>query len=90
MNSFKYIEKGLEQEIARQTGLLEGGNRIVQQTVHYDVPSGEISPLRSKEEAHDYRYFPEPDLVPLMASEEFVEEIRPTCQNFPIYARKDT
>ena len=83
MNSFKYIEKGLQQEITRQVELLEDGKRIVQQTVHYDVASGDISPLRSKEEAHDYRYFPEPDLVPIMASREFVEEIRANMPELP-------
>ena len=83
MNSFKYVEKGLEQEIKRQAELLGEGERVVQQTVHFDVASGEISALRSKEEAHDYRYFPEPDLVPLVATSEFVEEIRQDMPELP-------
>ncbi len=83
MNSFKHLEKGLAQEIERQRELLEDGERVVQQTVHYDVASGEISPLRSKEEAHDYRYFPEPDLVPLVASQQFVEEVRRGMPELP-------
>lgn len=83
MNSFRNLEKGLTAEIARQIELLEDGERVVQQTVHYDVPSGEISALRSKEEAHDYRYFPEPDLVPLETSREFVEEIRSGMPELP-------
>jgi aspartyl-tRNA(Asn)/glutamyl-tRNA(Gln) amidotransferase subunit B len=83
MNSFKYIEKGLTQEISRQIDLLESGEKVVQQTVHFDVTSGEISSLRSKEFAHDYRYFPEPDLVPLIVSDEFVEEVRAEMPELP-------
>ncbi len=83
MNSFKHLEKGLTQEIARQMALLEEGGKVVQQTVHFDVASGEISPLRSKEFAHDYRYFPEPDLVPLVASAEFVDEVRAEMPELP-------
>jgi aspartyl-tRNA(Asn)/glutamyl-tRNA(Gln) amidotransferase subunit B len=83
MNSFKHLEKGLTQEIARQEDLLAGGEAIVQQTVHFDVTSGDISPLRSKEEAHDYRYFPEPDLVPLLAADDFVADIRGDMPELP-------
>jgi aspartyl-tRNA(Asn)/glutamyl-tRNA(Gln) amidotransferase subunit B len=83
MNSFKHVEKGLTQEIIRQEALLEDGERVVQQTVHFDVISGDISPLRSKEEAHDYRYFPEPDLVPLRAAEDFVLGIRADTPELP-------
>ncbi len=83
MNSFRYIEKGLSQEIERQINMLENGERIVQQTVHFDVVTGEISPLRSKEEAHDYRYFPEPDLVPLVAAADFIAEIRGEMPELP-------
>ncbi len=83
MNSFRYIERGLTQEIARQIELLESGERVVQQTVHFDVASGQISALRSKEFAHDYRYFPEPDLVPLIATAEFVDEVRAEMPELP-------
>ncbi|MCL4473390.1 MAG: Asp-tRNA(Asn)/Glu-tRNA(Gln) amidotransferase subunit GatB [Actinobacteria bacterium] len=83
MNSFKHLEKGLAQEIARQLALLEDGRKVVQQTVHFDVASGEISPLRSKEFAHDYRYFPEPDLVPLVATADFVDEVRAEMPELP-------
>ena len=75
MNSFKHLEKGLAREIARQVELLKSGGRVVQQTVHFDVATGEVTPMRSKEFAHDYRYFPEPDLVPLVAGRNFVEGI---------------
>jgi aspartyl-tRNA(Asn)/glutamyl-tRNA(Gln) amidotransferase subunit B len=70
MNSFAFLERGVKAEIERQTRLLEAGEAVVQETLHYDPVMGVITPLRSKEEAHDYRYFPEPDLVPLLATEE--------------------
>jgi aspartyl-tRNA(Asn)/glutamyl-tRNA(Gln) amidotransferase subunit B len=73
MNSFRYLERGVEAEIARQTAILEAGGEIEQETLHYDPVSGAISSLRSKEEAHDYRYFPEPDLVPIVLTEEMRE-----------------
>lgn len=83
MNSFRHLEKGLKQEIARQIELLEAGERVVQQTVHFDVTAGEVTPMRSKEFAHDYRYFPEPDLVPLIATAEFVDEVRAEIPELP-------
>ena len=83
MNSFRHLEKGLAREIERQTALLDGGDRVVQQTVHYEVATGEVHPLRSKEEAHDYRYFPEPDLVPLEATEAFIAETRGGMPELP-------
>ncbi|MEK7816656.1 MAG: Asp-tRNA(Asn)/Glu-tRNA(Gln) amidotransferase subunit GatB, partial [Actinomycetota bacterium] len=83
MNSFRHLEKGLAREIERQTALLDGGDRVVQQTVHYEVATGEVHPLRSKEEAHDYRYFPEPDLVPLEATEAFIVETRGGMPELP-------
>ncbi|MBV9310184.1 MAG: Asp-tRNA(Asn)/Glu-tRNA(Gln) amidotransferase subunit GatB, partial [Solirubrobacterales bacterium] len=66
MNSFRFLERGVRKEIERQTALLEGGEPVIQETLHFDPASGQLTPLRSKEEAHDYRYFPEPDLVPLL------------------------
>jgi len=65
MNSFRFLHRGLEAEIERQVGTLEAGETVVQQTVHFDPATGTVSTLRSKEEAHDYRYFPEPDLTPI-------------------------
>ena len=64
MNSFRFIERGIRAEIARQEKILAAGGEVVQETLHFDPASGSITSLRSKEEAHDYRYFPEPDLVP--------------------------
>jgi aspartyl-tRNA(Asn)/glutamyl-tRNA(Gln) amidotransferase subunit B len=69
MNSFRFLERGIRAEIQRQVGLLGGGGTVVQETLHFDPVSGRLTPLRSKEEAHDYRYFPEPDLVPLLATD---------------------
>ncbi len=76
MNSFRFLERGLRAEIKRQTGLLGAGESVVQETMHFDPSTGELTPLRSKEEAHDYRYFPEPDLVPLLATEEMLAAAR--------------
>ncbi len=63
MNSFMFVARGIEAEVERQIGVYEGGGAVEQETLHFDPQSGKISSLRSKEEAHDYRYFPEPDLV---------------------------
>jgi len=70
MNSFRFLERGVRAEIARQIGLLDALEPVVQETLHFDPGSGRLTPLRSKEEAHDYRYFPEPDLVPLVVSDQ--------------------
>jgi aspartyl-tRNA(Asn)/glutamyl-tRNA(Gln) amidotransferase subunit B len=76
MNSFRFLERGVKAEIERQRSLLQAGDQVVQETLHYDPVSGSITPLRSKEEAHDYRYFPEPDLVPLLATEAMLAAAR--------------
>jgi aspartyl-tRNA(Asn)/glutamyl-tRNA(Gln) amidotransferase subunit B len=76
MNSFRFLERGVKAEIERQVRLLEAGEAVVQETMHYDPGTNSLTPLRSKEEAHDYRYFPEPDLVPLLATEEMVAAAR--------------
>jgi aspartyl-tRNA(Asn)/glutamyl-tRNA(Gln) amidotransferase subunit B len=83
MNSFKFLEDGIRAEIDRQIGLLEGGQPVVQETLHFDPVSGRLTPLRSKEEAHDYRYFPEPDLVPLLATEEMLAAARAEIPELP-------
>jgi aspartyl-tRNA(Asn)/glutamyl-tRNA(Gln) amidotransferase subunit B len=72
MNSFRFIERGIRAEIARQEKILSGGGRVIQETLHFDPDSGRITSLRSKEEAHDYRYFPEPDLVPVAVDEQML------------------
>jgi aspartyl-tRNA(Asn)/glutamyl-tRNA(Gln) amidotransferase subunit B len=72
MNSFRFLERGINAEIARQEALLRAGEPVVQETLHFDPATERISSLRSKEEAHDYRYFPEPDLVPVAISDEML------------------
>jgi aspartyl-tRNA(Asn)/glutamyl-tRNA(Gln) amidotransferase subunit B len=76
MNSFKFVADGIAAEVERQAGLYEGGGEVVQQTLHFDPQQGTIAPLRSKEEAHDYRYFPEPDLVAVEPPPELVAAAR--------------
>jgi aspartyl-tRNA(Asn)/glutamyl-tRNA(Gln) amidotransferase subunit B len=83
MNSFKFVQDGIKAEIERQIGLLRAGEQVVQETLHYDPTSKRISSLRSKEEAHDYRYFPEPDLVPIVANEEMIEAARAALPELP-------
>jgi aspartyl-tRNA(Asn)/glutamyl-tRNA(Gln) amidotransferase subunit B len=74
MNSFGFLERALRAEIERQRELLDSGQAVVQETLHFDPASGTLMPLRSKEEAHDYRYFPEPDLVPVTVTDAMIEE----------------
>jgi aspartyl-tRNA(Asn)/glutamyl-tRNA(Gln) amidotransferase subunit B len=76
MNSFNFAAKGIEREIKRQIGIYEGGGEVEQETLHFDPGNESAPPLRSKEEAQDYRYFPEPDLVPLEPERETVERLR--------------
>ena len=83
MNSFRYLQQALDAEIPRQVGVLEAGGTIDQETLHFDPDTGTTTPLRSKEEAHDYRYFPEPDLVPLEIDPDWVEELRRTQPELP-------
>jgi aspartyl-tRNA(Asn)/glutamyl-tRNA(Gln) amidotransferase subunit B len=83
MNSFRFLERGVRAEIERQIGLLKAGEKVVQETLHFDPASGRLTPLRSKEEAHDYRYFPEPDLVPLVATEEMIAAARAALPELP-------
>ena len=83
MNSFRFLERGIRAEIERQSGLLGAGEPVVQETLHFDPSSGQLTPLRSKEEAHDYRYFPEPDLVPLLATAEMRARARAEIPELP-------
>jgi aspartyl-tRNA(Asn)/glutamyl-tRNA(Gln) amidotransferase subunit B len=83
MNSFRFIERGIRAEIARQEEILRGGGAVVQETLHYDPASGAITTLRSKEEAHDYRYFPEPDLVPVAIDEQMIARARSELGELP-------
>jgi aspartyl-tRNA(Asn)/glutamyl-tRNA(Gln) amidotransferase subunit B len=83
VNSFRYIEKAIEYEIERQIDLLEAGGRVVQETRLFDSSTGRTVSMRSKEEAHDYRYFPEPDLLPLAVDARRVETVRHTLPELP-------
>ena len=83
MNSFRFLERGIEAELARQRRLIESGEEVVQETLHFDPVSGSLTSLRSKEEAHDYRYLPEPDLVPLAPSDEMLREARESLPELP-------
>ena len=83
MNSFRFLERGIAAEIARQEQLLREGGEVEQETLHFDPQSGALSALRSKEEAHDYRYFPEPDLVPIAPTEAMLERARAALPELP-------
>ena len=84
MNSFRALSRALTYEVERQRFALEQGHKIVQETRHWDDAAGQTSPLRSKEEAFDYRYFPEPDLVPIETDPEWVEAIRARMPELPV------
>jgi aspartyl-tRNA(Asn)/glutamyl-tRNA(Gln) amidotransferase subunit B len=83
MNSFRFIERGIRAEIVRQERILSEGGEILQETLHFDPASGAITSLRSKEEAHDYRYFPEPDLIPVAIDEEMIGAARAAMSELP-------
>ena len=83
MNSFRNVEKALEYEIRRQVELIEDGGKVVQETRLWDANAGVTVSMRRKEEAHDYRYFPDPDLLPLIVDESWVEELRRTIPELP-------
>jgi aspartyl-tRNA(Asn)/glutamyl-tRNA(Gln) amidotransferase subunit B len=83
MNSFRFLERGIAAELERQSELVEGGGEVAQETFHFDPRTGSLTPLRSKEYAHDYRYFPEPDLVPLAPTEAMLREAREALPELP-------
>ena len=83
MNSFRFLQRGVDAEIERQTELTRSGGAVVQETLHFDPGFGRLTSLRSKEEAHDYRYFPEPDLVPLLATPEMLARARAEIPELP-------
>jgi len=83
VNSFKFVHKALEYEIKRQAQILDEGGRVIQETRLFDATKGVTFSMRSKEEAHDYRYFPEPDLVPVVISRDVVEDIRKSIPELP-------
>ncbi len=88
INSFRFIERAIDYEIERQIDILEDGGRIVQETRLFDPDKNETRPMRTKEEAHDYRYFPDPDLPPLELDYDFIEAVRETLPELPDTKRR--
>src|ERR1039457_2108307 len=88
LNSFRFAKMALDYEIARQVALIEGGGKVEQETRSYNSATGETAGMRSKEEAHDYRYFPEPDLVPLRIGEQWLEAVRSAMPELPAAKRQ--
>jgi aspartyl-tRNA(Asn)/glutamyl-tRNA(Gln) amidotransferase subunit B len=88
MNSFRFIERGIAAEVERQVAIVAGGGEVEQETLHFDPASGSLTSLRSKEHAHDYRYLPEPDLVPLEPSAEQIEAARAALPELPAAKRE--
>ena len=84
MNSFRFLERGIEAELERQLGIVQGGGEVRQETLHFDPASGTLSPLRSKEEANDYRYFPEPDLLPVSQDRDDLAALAATLPELPV------
>ncbi len=84
INSFRFVERAMEYEIERQIDILEDGGSITQETRLYDSDKHETRSMRSKEEAHDYRYFPDPDLPPMVLEDSFLEEVRATLPELPV------
>ena len=83
INSFRFVEQALDYEIDRQIAVVESGGTITQETRLYDANQGDTRPMRSKEEAHDYRYFPDPDLPPLLIGDDLLEEARAALPELP-------
>ena len=88
VNSFRALQRAIEYEIDRQIELVEDGEEVIQETRLWDDNAGETRSMRGKEDAHDYRYFPEPDLMPLSISREWVEEVRKTLPELPSQKRQ--
>ena len=83
MNSFRHVENALNYEIGRQTEILNSGEKVEQETLLWDPDRNEARPMRGKEESHDYRYFPEPDLVPVLISQDWLNDIKATLPELP-------
>jgi aspartyl-tRNA(Asn)/glutamyl-tRNA(Gln) amidotransferase subunit B len=88
LNSFRFMEQAIEYEARRQIGLIEDGGTVVQETRLFDPDRGETRSMRTKEEAHDYRYFPDPDLLPLVVREELIERMREELPELPSAKRE--
>jgi aspartyl-tRNA(Asn)/glutamyl-tRNA(Gln) amidotransferase subunit B len=88
MNSLRNLQRALETEIKRQVELLKRGEKVIQQTMTWDAKKETIAPMRSKEESHDYRYFPEPDLVPVEVDEQWLERLKADMPELPVARRR--
>src|SRR4029078_6044949 len=88
INSFRFVEKAINYEVARQIDVIEGAGKVLQETRLYDPDKGETRSLRSKEEAHDYRYFPDPDLLPVELDEAFLADCRASLPELPDAKRR--
>jgi aspartyl-tRNA(Asn)/glutamyl-tRNA(Gln) amidotransferase subunit B len=89
LNSFRFLEKAIEYEVRRQVELIEDGGKVVQETRLFDPDRGETRPMRSKEDAHDYRYFPDPDLLPLEIAPAWIEQVRGAMPALPQMLRRE-
>ena len=83
LNSFKFIRQAIEFEFQRQIEVLESGGTVEQNTMLFDTSTGETRPMRSKEFSHDYRYFPDPDLLPVNLTDEQINQIKPSMEELP-------
>jgi aspartyl-tRNA(Asn)/glutamyl-tRNA(Gln) amidotransferase subunit B len=88
MNSFKNVQKAIDYEVKRQIKVIESGGQVVQETRLWDANKGMTFSMRGKEDAHDYRYFPDPDLVPVIIDDDWIKEVRDTLPELPIQKRK--
>jgi len=88
INSFRFVKQAIEYEIERQADILDEGGKVVQETRLFDPASGTTRSMRGKEEAHDYRYFPDPDLVPIVVAEDWIEAVRKALPELPDAKRK--
>ena len=88
LNSFRFLEEAINYEVRRQIELIEDGGTVIQETRLYDPDRQETRSMRSKEDAHDYRYFPDPDLLPLIISQEWIEEVRSSMPPLPATLRE--
>ena len=88
INSFRFVEKAINFEVERQIGFIEGGGKVVQETRLYDSEKDETRSMRSKEEANDYRYFPDPDLLPLEIAPDFIAAVQQTLPELPHQKRQ--
>ncbi len=89
LNSFRFLERAIEFEVRRQVELIEDGGKVVQETRLFDPDRGETRPMRSKEDAHDYRYFPDPDLLPLEVTAQWIEEVKRSLGKLPAQVRRE-